>query len=92
MISTGISFFDFQSTLIFYVKSKLNFLCQMLVFVRKPIRMMIKFDKIFLLIELNAFMVISEAVNFQISGGRMPVDPLDNLAPLAIIELVLHMS
>ena len=64
----------------------------MLVFVRKPIRMMIKFGKIFVLIELNAFMVISEAVNFQIFRGRMPVDPQDNLALLAIIELVLHVS
>ena len=50
-------------------------------------------DKIFsILIELNAFMVMSEAVNFQIFRGSMPVNPLDNLAPLALVELVLRVS
>lgn len=49
--------------------------------------------KIFsILIELNVVMVISEAANFQIFRGSMPMDPLDNLAPLALVELVLRMS
>lgn len=37
-------------------------------------------------------MVISEAANFQIFRGSMPMDPLDNLAPLALVELVLRVS
>lgn len=83
----------YKSTLIFCVTSELNFLCQMFVFVQKPIRMVIKFDRIFsVLIELNTFLGISEAVNFQVFSGSMPMDPLDNLVPLALVELVLHMS
>ena len=43
-------FLIYKSTLIFCVKSKLNFLCEMFVLVQKPIRMVIKFDKIFLVL------------------------------------------
>lgn len=83
----------YKSTLIFCVTSELNFLCQMFVFVQKPIRMVIKFDRIFsVLIELNTFLGISEAVNFQVFSESLPMDPLDNLVPLALVELVLHMG